>query len=82
MAALVRAQAGLQGDLLGFLESLPEEKLGGWVCTGWDSALKDTESKQRFTRLLREWGKSSNTILANFANAAIKGPQGRTPRSR
>jgi predicted KAP-like P-loop ATPase len=69
LAVLVKAQPLLQGNLLDFLESLPQSRIGAWVCAGWEGVIKDTEMTKRFDRLLETWSQSDNTFLkASAAN--------------
>ena len=35
LAVLVKAHPALQGGLVDFLEALPRDRLGPWVCSGW-----------------------------------------------
>ena len=77
LAILVKAQPSLQGSLLDFLEALPRDRLGVWVTSGWETALKDPESRARFGRLLTTWSKEGSVILK-----AAAGSVARTPRRR
>lgn len=63
IAVLVRAQPSLQTNLLDFLEALPANRLGAWVCSGWTSALKDAAAVKRFDQLLEAWSKNGSSIL-------------------
>jgi len=72
MAVLVKAQPVLQNNLLDFLESLPGEKLGAWVCAGWDSAVKDPEMVKRFDKLLRDWSENGGTFLKASASGVLR----------
>jgi predicted KAP-like P-loop ATPase len=72
MAVLVKAQPVLQNNLLDFLESLPGEKLGAWVCAGWDSAVKDPEMVKRFDKLLRDWSENGSTFLKASASGVLR----------
>ncbi len=77
LAALVKAQPGLQGRLLEFLESLPKSKVGAWVVGGWHMALKDGEHVERFGRIVGDWSKvSDNTALKAAAGATQKSKKG------
>jgi predicted KAP-like P-loop ATPase len=75
LAVLVRSHPGLQGNLLDFLEGLPSDRVGPWVCSGWDGALKDTESKERFQKLLIGWSEGGGTLLKASAQAILKTPK-------
>lgn len=76
LAVLVKAHPTLQGSLIDFLESLPRERLGPWVCRGWESALKDQESAQRFDQLLQVWSKEGGSMLKVAANGVLRTRQG------
>ena len=76
LAVLVKAHPALQSNLLDFLEALPPDRLGPWACSGWQSALKDTEATQRFDRLLQLWGKDGGTMLKAAANGVLRTRQG------
>jgi hypothetical protein len=72
LGVLVRAHPDLQGNLVDFLESLPREQLGPWVCSGWESVLKDGDQVQRFDRLLQAWGKEGGTMLKVAASGVLR----------
>lgn len=72
MAVLVRAQPSLQSNLLDFLEALPAERLGAWVCGGWASALKDPAAVKRFDQLLEGWSKNGSTMLKATAASTLR----------
>ena len=76
LAVLVKAHPTLQGDLLDFLEALPQGRLGPWACRGWESALKDVEATQRFNRLLQIWEKDGGAMLKAAANGVLRTRQG------
>jgi hypothetical protein len=77
MVVLVRAQSSLQSNILDFLEALPAERLGAWVCGGWASALKDPVAVKRFDQLLDGWSKNGSTMLkATAANTLRTRTQG------
>lgn len=63
LAVLVKAQPLLQANLLDFLESLPPNGIGTWVCAGWEGVIKDTEAVKRFDKLLEAWSQSGNQFL-------------------
>ena len=54
LAILVKAHPVLQGNLVDFLEALPQDRLGPWACSGWEGVLKEVEPMQRFNRLLQQ----------------------------
>ena len=73
LVVLVKAQPGLQGRLMDFLEALPTEKCGPWVVSGWQGAIKDGECTTRLTKLLEEWSKVvNNPTLKATAEATFK----------
>jgi predicted KAP-like P-loop ATPase len=76
LAVLVKAHPTLQSSLLDFLEALPLDRLGPWVCSGWESALKDTEHTQRFNILLQLWGRDGGAMLKVAANGVHRTRQG------
>jgi hypothetical protein len=76
MAVLVKAHPTLQGSLIDFLEALPRVRLAPWVCSGWDSVLKDHVFVQRFDHLLEAWCKDGSQMLKAAANAVLRTRQG------
>jgi len=77
LIVLVRSQPSLQMQLLDFLESLPRNKCGPWLVSGWQGIFKDIEFNTRFKRLLTEWSKATdNALLKAAAEAALKEPKG------
>jgi len=76
LAVLVKAHPTLQENLIDFLEALPQDRLGPWACSGWESALKDAEPTQRFNRLLQLWGKDGGAMLKAAANAVLRTRKG------
>lgn len=74
LVVLVKAQPGLQGRLMDFLEALPSDKCGAWAVSGWQSAIKDKECVTRLKKLLGDWSKvTNNSGLKASALAALKG---------
>lgn len=77
LTVLVKAQPDLQGQLMDFLEALPNEKCGPWAVSGWQSVIKDTECVARLTTLLGNWSKiTTNISLKIAAEAALKSQKG------
>jgi predicted KAP-like P-loop ATPase len=76
LAVLVKAHPTLQGNLLDFLEALPQGRLGPWACSGWEGSLKDAEATQRFNRLLQSWEKDGGAMLKAAANGVLRTRQG------
>jgi predicted KAP-like P-loop ATPase len=76
LAILVKAHPVLQGNLVDFLESLPRDRLGPWVCSGWEGVLKDADAAQRFNRLLQLWGKDGDATLKAVAGNVLRTRQG------
>jgi len=76
LAILVKAHPTLQGNLVDFLEALPRDRLGPWVCSGWESVLKDTDASQRFDRVLQTWGKDGSAMLKAAATSVLRTRQG------
>jgi predicted KAP-like P-loop ATPase len=77
LIVLVKAQPGLQGKLLDFLEALPSSKCGPWAVRGWQGVIKDTECVGRLTKLLTDWSKATNNpTLRATAELALKDTKG------
>ena len=76
LAVLIKAHPTLQGELVDFLDALPRDRLGPWVCGGWEGVLKDGEAVQRFDRLLQTWGKEGGPMLKVAANGVLRTRQG------
>lgn len=76
LTVLVKAHPSLQADLVNFLETLPQDHLGPWVCSGWGSVIKDAEQVQRFDRLLQQWGKDGGAMLKTAADGILRTRQG------
>jgi predicted KAP-like P-loop ATPase len=76
LAALIKAHPTLQGNLVDFLDTLPRNRLGPWVCSGWEGAIKDVDATQRFDRLLQAWNKDGSTILRAAAAGVLRTRQG------
>ena len=68
------AESGL--GLLDFLEGLPRDRLGPWVCSGWESVIKDADASQRFDRMLQAWGRDGSAILKAAAQGVLRTRQG------
>ncbi|MCA1371518.1 NTPase KAP [Bradyrhizobium sp. BRP14] len=76
LAVLIKAHPTLQGQLVDFLDALPRDRLGPWVCGGWEGVIKDGETVQRFDRLLQTWGKEGGPMLRAAANGVLRTRQG------
>jgi hypothetical protein len=77
LIVLIKAQPGLQGKLLDFLEGLPSSKCGPWAVRGWQGAVTDPENVARLSKLLNEWAKvSNNRELRAAAEAVLKASKG------
>jgi len=72
LAVLVKAQPSLQSSLVDFLENLPSQRVGPWVCGGWEGVIKDADANQRFDRLLEKWVKDGSALLKGAARAVLK----------
>ena len=77
MHVLVGAQPHLQTNLLDFLGSLPAERLGTWACVGWDNALKDAASLDRYKDMQKDWLNTGSKELKAFVAARLQVPAGR-----
>lgn len=76
LGVLVKAHPTLQNDLLNFLEILPCDRLGPWVCKGWTEILKDTTASQHFNQLLQTWSARGDTKLKTAAQNVLRTRQG------
>jgi len=77
MVVLVKAQPGLQGSLVDFLQALPTGRCGPWVVSGWQGALKDIDAQARMVQLVVGWAtQSDNKMLRAAAEAANKTHKG------
>lgn len=77
LVVLVKAQPGLQGKLLDFLEGLPSSKCGPWAVRGWQGVIKDTDGVARLTKLLNDWSKVINNVaLKAAAELVLKDTKG------
>lgn len=77
LVVLVKAQPGLQGKLLDFLEGLPTRKCGPWAVRGWQGVIKDTDGVARLTKLLNDWSKVTNNVgLKTAAELVLKDTKG------
>ena len=76
LAILVKAHPTLQGNLVDFLDALPRDRVGPWVCSGWEGVLKDPDASQRFDRLLQVWGKDGGAMLKVAATGVLRTRQG------
>jgi len=76
LTVLIKAHPTLQGELVDFLDALPRDRLGPWVCGGWEGVLKDGDAVQRFDRLLQTWGKEGGAMLKAAASGVLRTRQG------
>lgn len=72
LAVLVKAHPSLQENLLEFLGSLPANRLGPWVCGGWEGVIKESEMTRRFDALLETWSKDGGQLLKGTASVALR----------
>lgn len=72
LAVLVEAQSTLRESLVDFLESLPKDQVGPWVCSGWDAALKGSAADERFERLLQVWSEEGSTTLKAASSGVLR----------
>ena len=49
LTVLVKAHPSLQQNLVDFLDSLPRDRLGPWVCKGWHGVINEPDVIERFT---------------------------------
>jgi predicted KAP-like P-loop ATPase len=77
MIVLVRAQAGLQGRLVDFLEGLPVGRIGPWVIGRWGTFVRDPDAAKRLEALIADWSDvTDNTMLKAAATSALKTSKG------
>ncbi|MCY4260087.1 MAG: NTPase KAP, partial [Rhodobacteraceae bacterium] len=62
----------LQSDLIDMLESLPGDRCGAWVASGWVSAIKSEEFIDRLNKLQIGWSETGSKTLKAAATAAIR----------
>lgn len=72
LTVLARAKPTLQGSLVEFLESLPTNRLGPWVCSGWETAITDLSMGHRFNGLLEVWSRDGSSMLKAAASATLR----------
>ena len=72
LAVLVKAHPFLQPNLIDFLEALPSDRLGPWVCRGWEGVLKEPEEARRFDRLLDIWAGEGGRTLKAAAGSILR----------
>lgn len=77
LVVLVKAHPDLQGALLDFLEGLPVDHLGPWVCAGWEGVIVEAETNLRFNGLLQSWSKDGGKTLKAAATGILRARQGR-----
>lgn len=63
LVVLVKAQSTLQNALVGFLETLPPDRLGPWAAAGWDGTIVDSAAVARLTALFERWKESAGPGL-------------------
>jgi hypothetical protein len=72
LSILVKVHPELQVYLLDFLESLPDEKLGPWVVSGWKEVIREPGIADRYNKLLQRWASGTNPGLRAAANGVLK----------
>ena len=72
LSVLVKAHPFLQSNLVDFLETLPSDRLGPWVCSGWEGVLKEPEEVRRFDRLLGIWAAEGGRTLKAAADSILR----------
>ncbi len=76
MTVLVRAHDFLQSNLLDMLESLPADRCGPWVASGWAGVIRDGEFVARLDGLLVGWAENGSSTLKAAAGAATRTGKG------
>ena len=72
MTVLVRTHDILQTNLLDMLESLPADRCGPWVASGWTGVIKGSEFVARLDGLLANWAENGSPTLKAAASAATR----------
>ena len=72
LAVLVKAHPSLQRSLVDFLEALPSDRLGPWICSGWEGILKEPDEARRFDRLLGIWAEEGGRTLKAAARSILR----------
>ena len=72
---LVKSHRDLQPKLIDFLDSLPTDRLGPWVCGGWEGTFSDAQFETRFDALLKKWAERGGALLKATAKTVRKTPQ-------
>lgn len=76
LVVLVKSYPTLQDNLIDFLEALPRDRLGPWVCSGWEGVLKAADASRRFDRLLEVWSMEGSLMLKAAAPGVLRTRQG------
>lgn len=76
LVVLVKAQPGLQTNLLDFLESLPRQKLGPWAVQGWAGVLSEGAPTERLQRIVQGWSTTGDNIALKTAAAGALAVRG------
>lgn len=76
MTVLVRAHDFLQSNLLDMLESLPANRCGPWVASGWTGVITGGEFVARLDGLLEDWAEIGSSTLKAAAGAAARTGKG------
>jgi predicted KAP-like P-loop ATPase len=63
LVVLVKAQSTLQNALVGFLETLPPDRLGPWAAAGWDGVVVESAAVARLNALFERWKESAGQGL-------------------
>ncbi|MEO0484986.1 MAG: Qat anti-phage system ATPase QatA [Pseudomonadota bacterium] len=72
MTVLVRTHDLLQANLLDMLESLPADRCGAWVASGWTGVIKGSDFVARLDGLLAGWAETGSPTLKAAASAATR----------
>ncbi len=72
IVVLVQAHPSLQANLLDLLDSLPKDRCGPWVVSGWGKVITDAHVEKRYDALLQAWSESNSTMLKTAALGVIK----------
>lgn len=78
LAVLVKAHPTLQGELVDFLDALPRDRLGPWVCGGWKGVLGRRCRPADSIACSRRGAGKAEVMLKAAANGVLRTRRGRT----
>lgn len=73
IAELCKVHKSLQEPTVSFLASIPTDKLGAWVVSGWEQAITEQGPRQKFQALRNKWAEQEkNRALKTAASLSLK----------